>query len=169
MLRIQLEAMNMTKNKEETKRNILNNVVKKAQNLYNAGKFMDAAKLWQKAALISQELTEIDLAAEYSARANEIREKITELKNEWKIGQKATLESKMREALCLRRTTIENEREKILQKAGSAEAAGDLLEVSSAYKLASKLSLEIGERDQAREFNEKAKEAKQRNRDYRHF
>jgi hypothetical protein len=75
----------------------------------------------------------------------------------------------MREEMLLHRLTLENERKKILHEAAAAEDAGNLLEASRAYKRASKLSLKIGEKEQARELNEKSKEEKQRERDYRHL
>jgi hypothetical protein len=66
-----------------------------------------------------------------------------------------------------RRTTLESERKKVLTEAAAAEDSGKLLEASRSYKLASKLSLEIGEKEKAREFNEKSKEAKRREADLR--
>ena len=46
--------------------------------------------------------------------------------------------------------------------AAEAENQGNLLDASRHYKLASKLSLEIGDKEMARELNEKSKEAKRR-------
>ncbi|MHA1265014.1 MAG: hypothetical protein ACTSRS_07225 [Candidatus Helarchaeota archaeon] len=166
VMRYRFETYKKKKTKE-TKRGIRRAMVNQAEKAYKDGRFFDAARLWQKAALISVELADEDRAAEYAVRAHALRGKTTELKKKWKIERKAELEAKMRKEMTARRQTLENERKKILEEAALAEDAGNLLEASRAYKLASKLSLEIGEKERARELNEKSKEAKRREADLR--
>ncbi|NVM55242.1 MAG: hypothetical protein HWN66_16165 [Candidatus Helarchaeota archaeon] len=164
--RYQFEGEKKRKTKE-TKRVIRNAIVSQAEASYKDGRFIDAARLWQKGALLSVELADEDRAAEYAVRAHALRGKTTELKKKWKIERKAELEAKMRKEMTSRRSTLEVERKKILEEAAVAEDAGNLLEASRAYKLASKLSLEIGEKEKARDLNEKSKEAKRREADLR--
>jgi len=152
---------------KETKRLVRGAIVAQAERSYKDGRFIDASRLWQKAALLSVELADEDRAAEYAVRAHALRGKTTELKKKWKIEKKAELESKMKKELHSRRDTLEIERKKILAEAAAAEDDGNLLEASRAYKIASKLSLEIGEKEKAREFNEKSKESKRREADLR--
>jgi hypothetical protein len=159
--RIAFEGAKKRKTKE-TKRVIRAAIVAQAEKAYKGGRFIDASRLWQKAALLSVELADEDRAAEYAVRAHALRGKTTELKKKWKIEKKTELESKMRKEMASRRGALEAERKKVLEEAASAEDGGKLLEASRAYKLASKLSLEIGEKERAREFNEKSKEAKRR-------
>ncbi len=164
--RIRFEGEKKRKTKE-TKRVIRAAIVAQAEKAYKSGRFIDASRLWQKAALLSVELADEDRAAEYAVRAHALRGKTSELKKKWKIEKKTELESKMRKEMTSRRSTLETERKKILEEAAAAEDSGKLLEASRAYKLASKLSLEIGEKEKAREFNEKSKEAKRREADLR--
>ena len=137
-------------------------IVAQAEKAYKGGRFIDASRLWQKAALLSVELADEDRAAEYAVRAHALRGKTTELKKKWKIEKKEELESKMRKEMASRRDSLEGERKKVLAEAAAAEDSGNLLEASRAYKLASKLSLEIGEKEKARGYSEKSKEAKRR-------
>ncbi len=164
--RIRFEGEKKRKTKE-TKRVIRAAIVAQAEKSYKDGRFIDASRLWQKAALLSVELADEDRAAEYAVRAHALHGKTTELKKKWKIEKKAELESKMKKELTSRRGTLEDERKKIMAEAAAAEDSGNLLEASRAYKLASKLSLEIGEKEKAREFNEKSKESKRREADLR--
>ena len=164
--RIRFEGEKKRKTKE-TKRVIRSAIVSQAEKSYKDGRFIDAARLWQKAALISVELADEDRAAEYAVRAHALRGKTTELKKKWKIERKTELEAKMRKEMTSRRSTLESERKKILEEAALAEDAGNLLEASRSYKLASKLSLEIGEKERARELSEKSKESKRREADLR--
>ena len=152
---------------KETKRVLRAAIVAQAEKAYKGGRFSDASRLWQKAALLSVELADEDRAAEYAVRSYALVQKTSELKKKWKIERKAELEAKMRKEMATRRSTLEAERKKVLEEAAAAEDAGKLLEASRAYKLASKLSLEIGEKEKAREYNEKSKEAKRREADLR--
>ncbi|NVM30503.1 MAG: hypothetical protein HWN65_16810 [Candidatus Helarchaeota archaeon] len=164
--RLRFEGEKKRKTKER-KRVIRRAIVSQAESSYKDGRFIDAARLWQKAALISVELADEDRAAEYAVRAHALRGKTTELKKKWKIERKTELEAKMRKEMTSRRDTLETERKKILEEAAVAEDSGNLLEASRAYKLASKLSLEIGEKERARELSEKSKESKRREADMR--
>jgi len=164
--RIGFESEKKRKTKE-TKRVIRQAIVSQAEKAYKDGRFIDASRLWQKAALLSVELADEDRAAEYAVRAHALTGKTTELKKKWKIEKKTELEAKMRKEMSSRRSTLEAERKKILDEAATAEDEGNLLEASRNYKLASKLSLEIGEKEKAREFNEKSKESKRREADLR--
>ncbi|MHA1649206.1 MAG: hypothetical protein ACTSYB_03350 [Candidatus Helarchaeota archaeon] len=155
------------RNTKETKRVLRAAIVAQAEKAYKGGRFSDASRLWQKAALLSVELADEDRAAEYAVRSYALVQKTSELKKKWKIERKAELEAKMRKEMATRRSTLEAERKKVLEEAAAAEDAGKLLEASRAYKLASKLSLEIGEKEKAREYNEKSKEAKRREADLR--
>ncbi|MHA1229104.1 MAG: hypothetical protein ACTSRP_02730, partial [Candidatus Helarchaeota archaeon] len=150
------------KRTKERKRIMRQEIVKKAEYFYKQGKFIDASKQWEKAALISVELADEDRAAEYASRAYTLRGKTDELKKKWKIERKKELEEKTRKELAAQRDALVKERKKVLEMAQQAENEGHLLEASRNYKLASKLSLEIGDKELARELNEKAKEAKRR-------
>ena len=164
--RIRFEGEKKRKTKE-TKRVIRGAIVSQAEKAYKDGRFIDASRLWQKAALLSVELADEDRAAEYAVRAHALTGKTTELKKKWKVEKKTELESRMRKEMTSRRSTLETERKKILDEAAAAEDQGNLLESSRNYKLASKLSLEIGEKEKAREFSEKSKESKRREADLR--
>jgi hypothetical protein len=164
--RILFEGEKKRKTKE-TKRVIRGAIVSQAEKAYKDGRFIDASRLWQKAALLSVELADEDRAAEYAVRANALTGKTTELKKKWKVEKKTELESRMRKEMTSRRSTLETERKKILDEGAAAEDQGNLLEASRNYKLASKLSLEIGEKEKAREFSEKSKESKRREADLR--
>lgn len=164
--RIRFEGEKKRKTKE-TKRVIRGAIVSQAERAYKDGRFIDASRLWQKAALLSVELADEDRAAEYAVRAHALTGKTTELKKKWKIEKKTELESKMRKEMTSRRSTLETERKKIMDDAAAAEDEGNLLEASRNFKLASKLSLEIGEKEKAREFSEKSKESKRREADLR--
>ncbi|MHA1279382.1 MAG: hypothetical protein ACTSQI_14570 [Candidatus Helarchaeota archaeon] len=159
--RLAFEEVKRKKTKER-KRVIRATIVAQAEKAYKGGRFITASELWQQAALLSVELADEDRAAEYAVRAHALRGKTSELKKKWKIEKKEELEAKMRKEMASRRGALEAERKKVLEEAASAEDSGKLLEASRAYKLASKLSLEIGEKEKAREFNEKSKEAKRR-------
>jgi len=161
MKRIRFEGVKKEKTKEK-KRVIRRAIVGQAEKAYKSGRFIDASRLWQKAALLSVELADEDRAAEYAVRAHALKGKTAELKKQWKIEKKKELELKMKKELESRRGTLESERKKVLQEALIAEDDGRLLDASRHYKLASQLSLEIGEKEKAREFNDKSKEAKRR-------
>jgi hypothetical protein len=147
---------------KESKRIVRKETVNQAEKFYKKGKFIDASRLWQKAALISVELADEDLAAEYASRAYTLKGKTAELKKKWKIERKKELEEKTRKELVSQRDSLLKERKKVLDLAEKSEREGHLLEASRHYKLASKLSLEIGDKEEARELNEKSKEAKRR-------
>jgi len=156
---IETKKKESTKEKKRIKRQ---EIVKEAERMYKSGKFSEASKLWQKAALISVELADEDRAAEYASRAYTLRGKTEELKKKWKIERKKELEERTRKELAAQRESLEKERKRVLELARQAENEGHLLEASRHYKLASKLSLEIGDKEMARELNEKSKEAKRR-------
>ncbi|NHI93686.1 MAG: hypothetical protein EAX96_14465 [Candidatus Lokiarchaeota archaeon] len=164
--RVRFEGVKKEKTKEK-KRVIRRAIVAQAEKAYKSGRFIDASRLWQKAALLSVELADEDRAAEYAVRAHALKGKTAELKKQWKIEQKKELEAKMKKELEARRGTLEAERKKILQEAVTAEDDGRLLDASRHYKLASQLSLEIGEKEKAREYSEKSKESKRREGDLR--
>jgi len=159
--RIHFEGKKKKKTKER-KRIIRQNIVKEAEKLYKQGRFSDASKKWQRAALISVELSDEDRAAEYASRAYTLQGKTDELKKKWKIERKKEVEERTRKELAAQRESLEKERKKVLDMAAEAENQGNLLDASRHYKLASKLSLEIGDKEMARELNEKSKEAKRR-------
>ncbi len=161
MKRIRFEGVKKEKTKEK-KRVIRRAIVGQAEKAYKAGRFIDASRLWQKAALLSVELADEDRAAEYAVRAHALKGKTAELKKQWKIEKKKELELKMKKELESTRSTFESERKKVLQEAITAEDDGRLLDASRHYKLASQLSLDIGEKEKAREYNDKSKEAKRR-------
>ena len=164
--RVRFEGVKKEKTKEK-KRVIRRAIVSQAEKAYKAGRFIDASRLWQKAALLSVELSDEDRAAEYAVRAHALKGKTAELKKQWKIEKKKELELKMKKELEARRGTLEAERKKVLQEAMTAEDDGRLLDASRHYKLASQLSLEIGEKEKAREYTDKSKEAKRREGDLR--
>ncbi|MHA1798632.1 MAG: hypothetical protein ACTSVY_09310, partial [Candidatus Helarchaeota archaeon] len=164
--RVRFEGVKKDKTKEK-KRVARRVIVAQAEKAYKSGKFIDASRLWQSAALLSVELADEDRAAEYAVRAHALKGKTAELKKQWKIEKKKELEMKMKKELEARRGTLEAERKKILQEAMAAEDDGRLLDASRHYKLASQLSLDIGEKEKAREYSEKSKEAKRREGDLR--
>ncbi|MHA1270416.1 MAG: hypothetical protein ACTSPY_11555 [Candidatus Helarchaeota archaeon] len=166
MKRYYFERSKKGKTKEK-KRILRQETVKEAEKFYKQGKFIDASRLWQKAALISVELADEDRAAEYASRAYTLKGKTDELKKKWKIERKKELEERTRKELASQRDSLEKERKKVLELAQQAENEGHLLEASRHYKLASKLSLDIGDKEMARDFNEKSKEAKRREADLR--
>ncbi len=164
--RIRFEGVKKRKTKER-KRIVRRAIVTHAEKAYKSGRFTEASRLWQKAALISVELADEDRAAEYAVRAHALKGKTAELKKKLKIEHRKELEEKMRKEMASRRSTLEAERKKILDEAAQAEDDGRLLDASRHYKLASQLSLEIGEKEKARDYSNKAKESKRREADLR--
>ncbi|MHA1378780.1 MAG: hypothetical protein ACTSRG_10400 [Candidatus Helarchaeota archaeon] len=159
--RVRFEGVKKKKTKER-KRIVRRAIVSHAEKAYKSGRFTEASRLWQKAALISVELADEDRAAEYAVRAHALKGKTAELKKKLKIEHRKELEDKMRKEMASRRSTLETERKKILDEAAQAEDDGRLLDAARHYKLASQLSLEIGEKEKARELSNKAKESKRR-------
>jgi len=164
--RYQFEGTKKRRTKEK-KRIVRSTIVKQAERAYKKGRFTDASRLWQEAALLSVELADEDRAAEYAVRAHALKGQTAELKKKWKIERKKELEDKMRKEMTARRSTLEAERKKVLDEARAAEDDGRLIEASRHYKLASQLSLEIGDKEQARDYQNKSKEAKRREADIR--
>lgn len=164
--RYQFEGVKKKRTKEK-KRIIRSTIVKQAERAYKKGRFTDASRLWHDAALISVELADEDRAAEYAVRAHALKGQTAELKKKWKVERKREVEDKMRKEMTSRRSTLESERKKVLDDARTAEDDGRLLEASRHYKLASQLSLEIGDKEQARDYQNKSKEGKRREADIR--
>ncbi|MHA1731355.1 MAG: SCP2 sterol-binding domain-containing protein [Promethearchaeota archaeon] len=126
-------------------------VLARAEAEKKEGRFRDAAKTYEEAAKLSEQMKEEDRAKEFLAMAKEIRDKEVELLKQWEKDKERNL--------------AESKQMKVLMQAEDAIDQDNYQLAAQLYEEAAKLSRDLGQKDRAQIFLNRAREIRDIERD----